>query len=66
MIYFLIQLGTGQGFNVNREQFNKVSAFLDLSHVYSTGMARLFAMRTLKEGKLTVDEDTGKRHTSGR
>lgn len=53
------QPGTGQGFNVNREQFNKVSAFLDLSHVYSPALARLHTFRTFQQGKLTVDGTTG-------
>ena len=54
-----VQPGTGSGFNVNREQFNKVSAFLDLSHVYSPALARLHTFRSFQQGKLTVDGITG-------
>ena len=50
---------TGNGFNVNREQFNKVTSFLDLSQVYSPSMARLLSMRSLRGGKLVINPVTG-------
>jgi len=50
---------TGGGFGVNREQFNKVTSFLDLSQVYSPSLIRLMSMRSLRNGKLNVDDETG-------
>ncbi|GMI09344.1 hypothetical protein TrVE_jg759 [Triparma verrucosa] len=51
---------TGSGFNVNREQFNKVTtSFIDLSQVYSPSWTRLMSMRSQRSGKLRIDEDTG-------
>jgi hypothetical protein len=50
---------TGSGFTVNREQFNKVTSFIDLSQVYSPSWTRLMSMRSQRSGKLLVDMTTG-------
>jgi hypothetical protein len=49
-----ISLDTGTGQSTPRQQVNKVTSYIDLSHVYGPGMGRLYANRQLVDGKMKI------------
>ena len=49
--------GTGANFEIPREQFNKVTSFLDLSQVYGSDATRAGAQRERKGGRLLMASD---------